>query len=258
MQPSPIVTSSIIVVYSAKGRLTSAIVTDPTLIIDYTLYWLPTSSIQEAHYLTGILNSNTVNFLNQNLIGNRGANDPFQYLPIPRYNPDYPLHNAISDLSSQISEFTQYLLPTFPKPKDASNSTQHYRRLILKKLSILHEAQTLESQVTDLFRSADIPSSASLLKLLKSAPYFHKTPKRYTQLYTPSYYRQHGLIPTSDNNLIPYSSQSFKPSLPQSFQCLHSPNCNRQFPLSLEGFSAHLRTVKHPLTPPIISHSNLK
>ncbi|TFC03364.1 N-6 DNA methylase [Cryobacterium sp. MDB2-33-2] len=60
--------AAIRVVYAKSGnRTASAIVTDPSLIIDHSLYWMATDSEDEAHYLVAILNSDIVAEIVSNL-----------------------------------------------------------------------------------------------------------------------------------------------------------------------------------------------
>ena len=46
------------VVYTASGNtLAAARLTDPRVVIEHALYWLPTSGEAEAKYLTAVLNA---------------------------------------------------------------------------------------------------------------------------------------------------------------------------------------------------------
>lgn len=86
------------VVYTKSGnRMGSAIVTDTRAIIDHKLYWAPTSTLNEARYLTGILNSTALLHRVKPLqtLGLFGARDFDKYVfrvPFPRYDNTNDLH----------------------------------------------------------------------------------------------------------------------------------------------------------------------
>jgi SAM-dependent methyltransferase len=95
------------VVYSKGGMYLAATrVSDPTAIIDHTLYWATASSLGEAHYLTALLNSD---ILTQRVrpLQARGEHNPRHFdkyifrLPIPLYDPELSMHRRLSELSLQ-------------------------------------------------------------------------------------------------------------------------------------------------------------
>jgi hypothetical protein len=86
------------VVYTKSGMyLAAAIVTDPTAVVDHVLYWGSASSLDEARYLTAVLNSNALTIALRPLQA-RGEHNPRHYdkyvwqLPIPIFDPEDPLH----------------------------------------------------------------------------------------------------------------------------------------------------------------------
>ncbi|WP_035774877.1 N-6 DNA methylase [Arthrobacter sp. H5] len=93
------------VVYPKSGnRLTAAIVTDPRAIIDHSLYWAATNSIQEAHYLTAILNSTVLldrvrPLQTLGLFGARHFDKYVFHVPFPAYSPTNPDHTALAALA---------------------------------------------------------------------------------------------------------------------------------------------------------------
>jgi hypothetical protein len=98
------------VVFARYGdRTNAAVVTDPSLIIEQKLIWMPASSEAEAFYLSGILNSESV----ANLFGQNNSvvdladpeMDSEQWkLPIPAFDDSNPLHSDLATLSKRATE----------------------------------------------------------------------------------------------------------------------------------------------------------
>lgn len=101
--------ASNLVLYNAVGGNISSVAIDNSLhniIIDYKMYYLYASSIEEAGYLVGILNADSLlnairPFQPSGLLGERGIEKLPLELPIPRYNAAEPLHAEIAALSSE-------------------------------------------------------------------------------------------------------------------------------------------------------------
>jgi SAM-dependent methyltransferase len=93
------------VVYTKSGMyLAAAIVSDPTAVIDHKLYWGPAPSLDEAHFLTAILNSTTLTMAVRPLQA-RGEHNPRDFdkyvfqLPVPLYDADDPVHMRLVELA---------------------------------------------------------------------------------------------------------------------------------------------------------------
>lgn len=74
------------------------------LVIGQKLYWLPVSSVDEARYLTAVLNSPVVTrqvsvYQARGLHGPRDFDTYVWYLPIPVYDSDNELHQRLVDLA---------------------------------------------------------------------------------------------------------------------------------------------------------------
>ena len=98
------------VVYSASGMyLAAAIVSDPMAVIEHKLYWAAVSGIDEARYLTAILNSDALTQLVRPLQA-RGEHNPRDFdkyvfrLPIPLYNPGDEDHRNLVTLAERAEE----------------------------------------------------------------------------------------------------------------------------------------------------------
>jgi hypothetical protein len=87
--------------YLAAARITSSIA-----IIDHKLYWSVVSDIDEARYLTAILNSDVLTQLVRPMqaCGEHNPRDFDKYifrLPIPLYDPDIGVHRQLVTLADK-------------------------------------------------------------------------------------------------------------------------------------------------------------
>jgi hypothetical protein len=95
------------VVYTKAGTLLSAaVLDDPSVIIDHKAYWAVARSMEEARYLTAIVNSASV-LARIIPMQPRGWRDPRDFdnlvweLPIPEYDRRVPLHRELADAASK-------------------------------------------------------------------------------------------------------------------------------------------------------------
>lgn len=95
------------VVYTKSGMyLAAATVTDPVAVVDHVLYWGSASSLDEARYLTAILNSQALTLAVRPLQA-RGEHNPRHYdkyvwqVPLPIFNPADPLHLELTALAER-------------------------------------------------------------------------------------------------------------------------------------------------------------
>lgn len=107
------------VVYTASGMyLAAAIVSDPTAVIEHKLYWGPAASLDEARFLTAILNSTVLTMAVRPLQG-RGEHNPRDFdkyvfqLPIPVYDANDAAHQHLVALAEQSEQVAvNVALPT--------------------------------------------------------------------------------------------------------------------------------------------------
>lgn len=98
------------VVYPKSGSdLVAAVVRDDKALIDHKLYWMPTSSTTEAHYLCAILNSAPLLTQVQPLqaIGLFGARDFDKNVfavPFPLFDPENETHAVLADLGARAEQ----------------------------------------------------------------------------------------------------------------------------------------------------------
>jgi SAM-dependent methyltransferase len=95
------------VVYGKSGTyLAAAIIEDSSAIIDHRLYWASTVSLDEARYLTAILNSSALTMAVRPMQA-RGEHNPRHFdkyvfqLPIPRYDPADAAHAQLAALAER-------------------------------------------------------------------------------------------------------------------------------------------------------------
>lgn len=93
------------VVYGASGMyLAAAIVEESSTIVEHKLYWAPAVSLEEARYLTAILNSSALTMAVRPMQA-RGEHNPRDFdkyvfqLPIPRYDPADAAHARLAALA---------------------------------------------------------------------------------------------------------------------------------------------------------------
>jgi hypothetical protein len=95
------------VVYAASGMyLAAAIVFDPSAVIEHDLYWASAASLDEARFLTAILNSTTLTMAVRPLQA-RGEHNPRHFdkyvfqLPVPLYEPGDGAHARLVTLAER-------------------------------------------------------------------------------------------------------------------------------------------------------------
>ncbi len=106
------------IAYTSSGRPTAALITDDQAILDTTLYQVACRSLDEAHYLLAIINSNALAkavkpFCTTNWAKEiRHLHKHLWKLPIPQYDPQNPAHTQLSRLGRTAAQLAQYQLTT--------------------------------------------------------------------------------------------------------------------------------------------------
>jgi hypothetical protein len=137
------------VVYTKAGsNLCAAHITDTSNVVDANLYWAPVGSVEEAHYLCGILNSAELPRRVRPLQA-RGQFGPRHFdlyvfrVPFPLYDPDNEVHRSISMIGLEASSVVQAI--------DLTGSTdRRARRLIQNALESTGVSARLDSFVVRL------------------------------------------------------------------------------------------------------------
>ena len=103
------------VVYTKSGTIpAAAVVADQRAIIDCKLYWSAVDSIDEANYLTAIINSDALRrrVAQYQAQGQWGARDVDKYIfniPFPKFENDNDLHVQLADAGATASEVVSAL-----------------------------------------------------------------------------------------------------------------------------------------------------
>lgn len=98
------------VVYSASGNKVAAVrIEDPRAILEHALYWMPASGLNEARYLTAVLNAPATTELvsiyqARGQFGARHFDKNVWRLPIPKYDSRNDLHVQIVGLAEKAEE----------------------------------------------------------------------------------------------------------------------------------------------------------
>jgi hypothetical protein len=153
-------TSSIRVVYTKAGNtLCAAIVDDPATVIDHKLYWAPINSIDEARYLTAILNAPVLTEMVRpyQSVGAFGPRDFDKYvwqLPIPDFEPTSSAHTGLVALALEAEQAAEAV------DLEAASGFQAARKLIRTALVEAGIANGLDAAVTALVSTGTSSSVA--------------------------------------------------------------------------------------------------
>lgn len=146
--------SKLWLVYGASGAPTAAWVAGD-VVIDYKLIWIRVGSIQEGNYLSGIINSATLEERVRPLMpkGQFGARDVVKHiwrLPIPEYDDSEPLHVELAEAGEAAAIGAKALwdgVRVEREGKGQSTSVTVARREIRKWLSESSEGRRVEELV---------------------------------------------------------------------------------------------------------------
>jgi SAM-dependent methyltransferase len=137
------------VAYSKAGSvLVASRIENPIAVIDTTLYWAAASSVDEARYLTAILNSAELTRRVQplqarGLFGPRHFDKYVFYVPIPVYDAGVAKHRALVDVAEEAEEIAASV--------DVSGrSFQSARTVVRRELAEKGVAQAIEQAVESL------------------------------------------------------------------------------------------------------------
>lgn len=144
--------------YATSGRPTASVLLSPTSLADTKLYWVKCETIEEAHYLAAIINSDTLEQAVQKFMpkGQFGARDLHKHLwrlPIPTYDPDNPLHTDLTTLGGQLATEASTHLATVCTTRAANKQPTTItvaRRELRQWLSTHSTAQQVEQLVAQL------------------------------------------------------------------------------------------------------------
>ena len=140
------------VVYTKAGEPTAALLDDGRTIVDHLLYWVTCKSLEEAHYLLAIINSEclavAVNpYTTPNWAGKvRDLHKHLWKLPIPEFDAGDPLHAAISEAGRAATEGAARELAALRQTRPKLTVTVA-RRELRKWLRVSEEGTAVEEAV---------------------------------------------------------------------------------------------------------------
>ena len=151
-------TTPIRLLYTSSGRPTAVILVDSDEPVDSTLYWVDCSTMDEAHYLAAIVNSDTLaetvqRFMPKGQFGARHLQKHLWRLPIPTYDSNNPLHSDLATLGSQLATEAAIQLTALQTSRAAENKHTTItvaRRELRQWLSTHPPAQQVEDLVAKL------------------------------------------------------------------------------------------------------------
>ena len=152
-------TTPIRLLYTSSGRPTAVVLVDSDEPVDSTLYWVDCGTLDEAHYLAAIVNSDTLEeavnkFTVPNWAGRtRHLQKHLWRLSIPNYDPSDPDHATLAKLGSQLATEAATHLDTIRTIRAAENkptSITVARRELRQWLSAHPLAQQVEQLVAQL------------------------------------------------------------------------------------------------------------
>ena len=145
-------------VYTTSGRPTATVLTDPYTLVDSTLYWIKCNSLDEAHYLTAIINSNNLLsrvdlLMPKGAYGSRHLHKHLWRLSIPEYDKDNSLHIELASLGRKLHSQAQNRWKEEEAERTAAGKTISVtvaRRVLREWLTTNPEAQRAEEIVKQL------------------------------------------------------------------------------------------------------------
>lgn len=138
------------VFYSASGQyLTAARISDNRAVVEHKLYWAAAASLDEARYLTAVLNSPALTDLLAPM-QSRGEHNPRDFdklmwrLPIPMFEPTDAFHKQLVNLAAKAEETAA------ETDVSAHRTFQAQRRVIREALAGRGVSQAIDTLVVDL------------------------------------------------------------------------------------------------------------
>ena len=143
------------ILYTAAGIPTATAVTDSDALVDTTLYWIQCHSIDEAYYLSAIINSETIR-VRSDLLMSKGAYGPRNLhkhlwrLSIPKFDQDDSWHIELASLGSKLHSQAQSRWKEETTERAAERKTVSVtvaRRVLREWLTTNQNAQRVEDIV---------------------------------------------------------------------------------------------------------------
>ena len=142
------------VAYNQSGAPTAALIQGNESLVDYTLFWITCKDSQEANYILAIINSQALYdavapMMAKGQFGARHLQKHLWKLPIPEFDPDDPLHAAVSEAGKVAAEGAAHRLAHLRQERNQV-TVIIARREIRKWLRESKEGKAVERAVGEL------------------------------------------------------------------------------------------------------------
>ena len=143
------------IMYSEAGQPTAAIVSDESVIVDTTCYWIACKDIDEANYLLAIVNSDAMYeavqpLMSKGQFGARHLHKHLWKLPIPEFDAENALHARVSDAGAEAAAAVAVRLERLRADRGDNLTVTIARRELRKWLRESPEGAAVEEAVKDL------------------------------------------------------------------------------------------------------------
>ena len=147
--------------YSGSGIPTATLLDCDEAFVDYTLFWIKCATLQEAHYLTGIINSDALATAVEPLMpkgqfGARHLQKHLWKLPIPEFDAHNALHSQISRAGETAAVGAKARLDELRQQRGDKVSVTIARRELRKWLRASAEGKAVEEAVSELLAQGGV------------------------------------------------------------------------------------------------------
>lgn len=142
------------VIYNNSGtHLRAMVVADPQIVVENALYYLEVDTIQEAHFLAGILNSNILQplYRRSRKTDRHFAAHIWHKIPIPAFQQENPLHEAIIQTAIEARHLAEERRDAHDP--DGEKSQPSLFKLIRNDLKQAGLTEKLDSSVAELLKT---------------------------------------------------------------------------------------------------------
>ena len=143
------------IAYAGSGRPTAVLVSDETMLIDYTLFWVACKDMEETSYLLAIINSEALYegvqpLMPKGQFGARHVQKHLWKLPIPEFDPSQELHVTIAEAGATAAFAAEKKLAELREDRGDRLTVTIARRELRQWLRTSTEGRNVETAVARL------------------------------------------------------------------------------------------------------------
>ncbi|MHA1997978.1 MAG: N-6 DNA methylase [Promethearchaeota archaeon] len=147
------------VVYNGGGSIVKGAIVEGEIIVDYSMFYYPPNSLDEAYYLLGYLNSPVLTE-SVKLVGSTGyhgslrnvVKHPWDF-PLPLFDKEEPNHLKLSKVAREIEVMIKNKVNDLGKENGGKKTRIGYQNLVLSDESIKGKMEDSSSIVTRILNS---------------------------------------------------------------------------------------------------------